>query len=106
MKAAVLREVDRPLEVEEVEVDRLNPREVLIRTGASGVCHSDLHFVEGKYTIDMPAVLGHEASGTIEAVGEQVTYVRPGDRVITWPYSILRPLRPLPQRPPRPVPTP
>ena len=83
MKAAVLREVDRPLEVEEVEVDRLNPREVLIRTGASGVCHSDLHFVEGKYTIDMPAVLGHEASGTIEAVGEQVTYVRPGDRVIT-----------------------
>ena len=83
MKAAVLREVDRPLEVEEVEVDRLNPREVLIRTGASGVCHSDLHFIEGKYTIDMPAVLGHEASGTIEAVGEQVTYVRPGDRVIT-----------------------
>ena len=48
MKAAVLREVDRPLEVEEVEIDRPGPREVLIRTGATGVCHSDLHFVEGK----------------------------------------------------------
>ena len=83
MKAAVLREVDRPLEVEEVEIDRPGPREVLIRTGATGVCHSDLHFVEGKYSIPMPAVLGHEAAGTIEAVGDQVTYVKPGDRVIT-----------------------
>lgn len=83
MKAAVLREVDRPLEVEEVEIDRPGPREVLIRTGATGVCHSDLHFVEGKYNIPMPAVLGHEAAGTIEAVGDQITYVKPGDRVIT-----------------------
>jgi len=47
------------------------------------VCHSDLHFVEGKYSIPMPAVLGHEAAGTVEAVGEQVTYVRPGDTVVT-----------------------
>ncbi len=83
MKAAVLREVDRPLEVEDVETDQLGPREVLIRTGATGVCHSDLHYVEGKYTIAMPAVLGHEAAGTIEAMGDQVTYVKPGDRVIT-----------------------
>ena len=83
MKAAVLREVDRPLEIEDVEVDRLGPREVLIRTGATGVCHSDLHYVEGNYTMPMPAVLGHEAAGTIEATGEQVTYVKPGDRVIT-----------------------
>ena len=51
MKAAVLREVDRPLEVEEVQVDSPGPREVLIRTRASGICHSDLHFVEGKYSI-------------------------------------------------------
>ena len=82
MKAAVLREVDRPLEVEEVRIDNPGPREVLVRTGATGVCHSDLHFVEGKYAITMPAILGHEASGTIEAVGEQVSYVSPGDRVI------------------------
>ncbi|MFQ6028862.1 MAG: Zn-dependent alcohol dehydrogenase [Dehalococcoidia bacterium] len=83
MKAAVLREVNRPLEVEEVQVDNPGPREVLIRTGASGVCHSDLHFVEGKYTTPMPAILGHEAAGRVEAVGDQVTYVQPGDTVIT-----------------------
>ena len=82
MKAAVLREVNRPLEVEEVEIDEPGPREVLIRTGASGVCHSDLHYVEGKYTITMPAILGHEAAGTVEEVGDQVSYVQPGDRVI------------------------
>lgn len=83
MKAAVLREVDRPLEVEDVQVDNPGPREVLLRTGASGVCHSDLHFVEGKYSISMPAILGHEAAGIVEAVGDQVNYVKPGDTVIT-----------------------
>ena len=83
MKAAVFREVGRPLEVEDVEIDSPGPHEVLIRTGASGVCHSDLHYVEGKYSIETPAVLGHEAAGTVEAVGEQVRYVEPGDRVIT-----------------------
>ena len=83
MKAAILHEVDTLLQVEEVQLDRLGPREVLLRTGASGVCHSDLHFVEGKYSIPMPVVLGHEAAGTVEAVGELVTYLKPGDRVIT-----------------------
>ena len=82
MKAAVLREVDRPLEVEDVQIDKPGPREVLVRTRATGVCHSDLHYVEGKYSITMPAVLGHEAAGTVEAVGEQVSYVKPGDTVI------------------------
>ena len=83
MKAAVLRQVDRPLEIEEVQVDNPSPREVLIRTGATGVCHSDLHFLEGKYSIAMPAILGHEAAGTVEAVGNQVSYLQPGDTVIT-----------------------
>ncbi len=83
MKAAVLREVNVPLTVEEVQVDAPGPREALLRTGASGVCHSDLHFVEGSYTISMPAILGHEAAGTVEAVGEQVSYLKPGDTVIT-----------------------
>ena len=82
MKAAVLREVDRPLEVEEIQIDNPGPHEVVVRTMASGVCHSDLHFVEGKYPMRKPAVLGHEPSGIIEAVGDQVRYVRPGDRVI------------------------
>ena len=83
MKAAVLHEVNTPLRVEDVEIDGPGPREVLICTGASGVCHSDLHYVEGKYRISMPVVLGHEAAGTVESVGEQVSYVKPGDRVIT-----------------------
>ena len=50
MKAAVLREVNQPVVVEDVQVDAPAPREVLVRTAASGVCHSDLHFVEGLYT--------------------------------------------------------
>ncbi len=83
MKAAILREVNAPLTIEEVQIDRPGPQEVLIRTGAVGVCHSDLHFIEGKYACAMPAILGHEAAGTVEAVGELVSYVRPGDRVIT-----------------------
>ena len=82
MKAAVLREVNVPLEVEEVQVDAPGPREVLVRTGASGVCHSDLHYVEGSYSIPKPAILGHEAAGIVEAVGEQVYYLQPGDTVI------------------------
>ncbi len=83
MKAAILHEVNQPLQIEEVDIDRPGPREVLIRTGATGVCHSDLHFIEGTYSWSLPVILGHEAAGTVEAVGDQVSYVKPGDRVIT-----------------------
>ena len=50
----------------------------------SGVCHSDLHFVEGLYPLTPPAVLGHEVAGIVEEVGELVAYVRPGDHVIAF----------------------
>ncbi len=83
MKAAVFREVGKPLEVEEVEISKPGPREVLIRTSAAGVCHSDLHFVEGLYPAATPVVLGHESAGIVEEVGANVTYVKPGDHVIT-----------------------
>ncbi|HEY1426242.1 MAG TPA: alcohol dehydrogenase catalytic domain-containing protein, partial [Caulobacteraceae bacterium] len=63
MKAAVLREVGQPLSIEQVEIRKPRPREVLIRTAAAGVCHSDLHFVEGKYRAQMPMILGHESAG-------------------------------------------
>lgn len=83
MKAAVLRQIPGKLDIEDVQVDKPGPREVLIKTAAAGLCHSDLHFIEGKYPYMTPTVLGHESAGVVEAVGDQVTYVKPGDHVIT-----------------------
>lgn len=83
MKAAVMRAAGEPLSIEQVTVSKPRRREVLIRTAAVGVCHSDLHILEGKYPWKTPTVLGHEAAGIVEQVGEDVTYVKPGDRVIT-----------------------
>jgi S-(hydroxymethyl)glutathione dehydrogenase/alcohol dehydrogenase len=83
MKAAVLREVGQPLQIEDVQIDKPGPHEVLIRTKAAGVCHSDLHFIEGSYPHPLPAVLGHESAGVVEAVGSEVRSVQPGDHVIT-----------------------
>ena len=83
MKAAVLREVGKPLQIEDVQIGKPGPHEVLIRTAAAGVCHSDLHFVEGSYPHPLPAVLGHESAGVVEAVGSEVRTVKPGDHVIT-----------------------
>ena len=83
MKAAVFREVGKPLQIEDVAISKPGPHEVLIRTKAAGVCHSDLHFVEGKYPHPAPAVLGHESAGVVEAVGSEVRTVKPGDHVIT-----------------------
>ena len=83
MKAAVLREVGKPLTIETVSIGKPGPREVLIRTKAAGVCHSDLHFVEGSYSHPLPAVLGHESAGIVEQVGSEVRTVKPGDHVIT-----------------------
>jgi S-(hydroxymethyl)glutathione dehydrogenase/alcohol dehydrogenase len=83
MKAAILREVHKPLTVEEVNISTPGPHEVLVRTVAAGVCHSDVHFYEGLYPTPMPIVLGHESAGVVEAVGSEVHYVKPGDHVIT-----------------------
>jgi len=83
VRAAVLKEIPGKLEIDDVEVGTPGPREVLIRTSAAGLCHSDLHFMEGKYPYPTPVVMGHESAGIVEAVGEQVTYVKPGDHVIT-----------------------
>ncbi len=83
MKAAVLREVGQPLAIEEVQISKPGPHEVLIRTVAAGVCHSDLHFIEGSYPTQLPIVLGHESAGIVEQVGSEVRTVKPGDHVIT-----------------------
>ena len=83
MKAAVLNSIPGQLDIEEIDIGEPGPREVLIRTAAAGLCHSDLHFMEGKYPFPCPAVLGHESAGVVEAVGSMVHYVQPGDHVIT-----------------------
>ena len=83
MKAAVFRAVNEPMTVEEIAIDKPGPREVLVRTAAAGVCHSDMHFFNGTYPGQTPCVLGHESAGVVEEVGSAVRYVRPGDHVIT-----------------------
>jgi len=83
MKAAVLRAPKQPLSIEDVEISKPGPHEVLVRTVAAGVCHSDLHFQNGSYMYPTPAVLGHESAGVVEQVGAEVRYVQPGDHVIT-----------------------
>ena len=82
MKAAVLYAPNQPLQIEDVEVDEPQANEVLIKTSATGVCHSDLHFMEGKWMYPMPVVLGHESAGVVEKVGPGVANVKPGDRVV------------------------
>src|SRR5256885_16604322 len=84
IEAAVFRRVQTPLTIEAVEVDQPWGREVLVRTAATGVCHSDLHVVDGigRFPLDRPIVLGHEGAGIVEAVGPDVTTVRTGDHVV------------------------
>src|SRR6266478_4029234 len=82
MKAAVFHGPHQPLTIENVDIDKPIGREVLVRTVASGVCHSDLHFVDGFYPFPAPAILGHEAAGIVEKVGPNVDEFKPGDHVI------------------------
>ena len=82
MKAAVLYEYNTPLVVEELDLDGPKAGEVLIKTGAAGICRSDHHFMTGHAKTILPTVLGHEGSGIVEEVGEGVTTVKPGDHVI------------------------
>lgn len=82
MKAAVLNAYNEALEIADVQIDEPAPREVLVRTVASGVCHSDLSIIEDKLGIPVPLVPGHEPAGVVEQVGRDVRYVKPGDRVI------------------------
>ncbi|MBP6581046.1 MAG: Zn-dependent alcohol dehydrogenase [Sphingorhabdus sp.] len=83
MKAAVLVQPGKPLEIETLQIAKPGPHEVLIRNAACGLCHSDLHFIDGAYPHPLPAVPGHEAAGIVEAVGSEVRTVKVGDAVIT-----------------------
>ena len=83
MKAAVVWEAKKPITIENVDIAKPQRREVLIRTAFAGVCHSDLHFTNGLFPFPTPFIPGHESSGVVEAVGEDVTYVKKGDHVVT-----------------------
>ncbi|VWX61630.1 Zinc-binding alcohol dehydrogenase [Burkholderiales bacterium 8X] len=82
MKAAVLEEFGQPLVIQEVEIAAPGPNEVLLQTAAVGLCHSDLHYIEGMRKFPLPGVLGHEVSGVVAAVGAGVKDLQPGDHVV------------------------
>ena len=82
MRAAVMRAVREPLVIEDVQLGTPGPREVVVRTVATGVCHSDLHVLDGALPNPVPIVLGHEPAGVVEAIGPDVRHVVPGDHVI------------------------
>jgi propanol-preferring alcohol dehydrogenase len=90
MKAAVLREIGKPLTIEEVDAPSPGPGQVLIRVEACGVCHSDLHLADGDWDLlkpitKIPLILGHEVAGTVAALGEGVSELKIGDGVgVPW----------------------
>jgi S-(hydroxymethyl)glutathione dehydrogenase/alcohol dehydrogenase len=83
MRGAVLNTSPGDLEITELVIDKPEPREVLVKTAAAGLCHSDLHTIDGSFPGRLPACLGHEAAGVVEAVGSEVRHVVPGDHVIS-----------------------
>jgi propanol-preferring alcohol dehydrogenase len=82
MKAIRLIEPLRPLELQEVRVPKVDPRDVLARVKAAGICHSDAHYRAGTSPVHpLPLTLGHEVAGIVECVGSEVSQFCPGDRV-------------------------
>jgi S-(hydroxymethyl)glutathione dehydrogenase/alcohol dehydrogenase len=82
MRAAVLEEVPGELTIDELTLTDPGPDEVLVQTVACGLCHSDLHVIEGKLPMPPPVLLGHEAAGIVQAVGDDVTEFEVGDHVV------------------------
>src|SRR6185436_20098066 len=81
-QAAICRELNKPIVVEQIAVDSPGRGEVLVKLGACGVCHSDLSAINGTIALPLPLVLGHEGAGVVEQVGEGVSDLAPGDHVI------------------------
>lgn len=80
-RAAVLTDIDKPLELTDIRVDDPEPHEVRVAVTHVGLCHSDLHYITGTVPTETPVVLGHEVAGIVQDVGTAVTALRPGDRV-------------------------
>src|SRR6187431_789319 len=82
VKAVVARAKGEPVSIETINVPDPGPGEAIVKIEACGVCHTDLHYREGGINDEFPFLLGHEAAGVVESVGEGVTDVAPGDYVI------------------------
>jgi len=82
MKAAVLHEVQKPLVIEEIELDKPKTGEALIKLVATGVCHSDVHYYTGDVPRELPLILGHEGAGIVQETGPGVSSVKAGDHVV------------------------
>jgi len=82
MRAAIFVEPNGDLVVEDVTPTDPGPRDVIVQTTASGVCHSDLSVINGTLPLPPPCILGHEGTGVVEKVGSEVSGLKPGDRVI------------------------
>ena len=89
MKAAVLRSINQPLQIEEFDLPDLPRDQVHVRLAASGVCHSDWHVLKGDWPhIPTPTILGHEGAGIVQAVGADVSGINVGDHVVlAWKRS-------------------
>lgn len=82
MKAAVCREFGKPLVIEQLELAPPGPGEIRVKIAACAICHSDIHYAEGAWGGDLPAVYGHEAAGVVEATGPGVADLKAGDHVV------------------------
>jgi len=88
VRAALFHAVGEPFEVAEIEAADPGAHDVVVRMAAVGICGTDLHQVKGEFQRPTPIVLGHEGAGVVEAVGDEVTLVRPGDEVVlSWAPS-------------------
>lgn len=82
MKAAVCHEFGKPLVIEDVAIANPTGMQVKVKIGACAICHSDIHYAEGSWGGQLPAIYGHEAAGVVEEVGPNVRHLNAGDRVI------------------------
>jgi len=90
MKAAVVHQFGKPLAIEQVELPKVTPGQILVKVAASGVCHTDLHAADGDWPVKpkLPLIPGHEAVGHVAAVGAGVKHVKEGDRVgVPWLHT-------------------
>jgi Zn-dependent alcohol dehydrogenase len=82
MQCAVCYDTKKPLRLQQVKLSQPKPNEVLVRTAATSICHSDIHLVRGIWPHSLPVIAGHESAGVVEAVGSDVRDIQVGDKVV------------------------